>query len=101
MKISHWAETKENRKELIKIKAIDSSFAFDSKDEKLFYIEMEGEILGYAVLKLNKKAELKRIFIKPRLRNNGYGTVLLKYLINWLTDNDFDSLLVTNHKKNE
>ncbi len=99
MKISHWAETKENRKELIKIKAIDSSFAFDSKDEKLFYIEMEGEILGYAVLKLNKKAELKRIFIKPRLRNNGYGTVLLKYLINWLTDNDFDSLLVTNHKK--
>lgn len=99
MKILHWTETKENRKELIKIKAIDSSFAFDSKDEKLFYIEMEGEILGYAVLKLNKKAELKRIFIKPRLRNNGYGTVLLKYLINWLTDNDFDSLLVTNHKK--
>ena len=33
------------------------------------------------------------------MRNNGYGTILLKYLINWLINNNFDILTVKNHKK--
>ncbi len=98
MKISQWTEEKEGRKILIRIKGMDCSFSFNVKNEKLFYITSEYEIFGYAVLKLDKEAELKRIFIRNKLRNNGYGTILLKYLINWLIDNDFDSLVVTDHK---
>ena len=48
---------------------------------------------------LFRSAKLKKIFISSKLRNNGYGTFLLKYIINWITRKNFDSLIITNHKK--
>ncbi len=99
MKILQYNETKKEKENIVSFKTIDPDFSFEQENEKLFYITVEDEICGYAVLKLNGEAELERIFIVPKLRNNGYGTMLLKYLINWLINNNFNSLIVINHKK--
>ena len=82
MKIINWNDTKKERKDLL----------FLYKSEK---------IIGYAILiKENEVSmELKRIFVAPKLRNNACGTILLKFIINWLINNDYDSLVVKNHKK--
>ena len=99
MKILQYNEIKKEKENIVSFKTIDPDFSFEQENEKLFYITVEDEICGYAVLKLNGEAELERIFIVPKLRNNGYGTMLLKYLINWLINNNFNSLIVINHKK--
>ncbi len=99
MKILQYNETKKEKENITNFKTIDPDFSFEQENEKLFYITVEDEICGYAILKLNGEAELERIFIVPKLRNNGYGTMLLKYLINWLVNNNFNSLIVINHKK--
>ena len=65
----------------------------------IFFLYNNGELCGYVILILNNIAQLKKIFILPKLRNNGYGTFFLKYIINWLTNKNFDSLIMTNHKK--
>ena len=99
MKILQYNEAKKEKENITNFKTIDPDFSFEQENEKLFYITVEDEICGYAILKLNGEAELERIFIVPKLRNNGYGTMLLKYLINWLVNNNFNSLIVINHKK--
>ena len=78
---------------------IDLKFSFDKEKEDIFFLYNNGELCGYVILILNNIAQLKKIFILPKLRNNGYGTFFLKYIINWLTNKNFDSLIITNHKK--
>lgn len=82
------------------LKKLDNDFEFQGKNdsESLFYITEKNNILGYAIVELTERACLKRIFINKKLRNNGFGSILLKYLINWLINNNFDSLVVENHK---
>ena len=82
------------------LKKLDNDFEFQEKNdsESLFYIIEDEKILGYAIVELTERACLKRIFINKKLRNNGFGSILLKYLINWLINNNFDSLVVENHK---
>ncbi|RRD40203.1 GNAT family N-acetyltransferase [Leptotrichia sp. OH3620_COT-345] len=98
MNIILWDNNKQKNK-IAEIKSMDSEFRFDNDKEKLFILYSEEKIYGYAVIELKENTELKRIFIINRLRNNGYGTILLKYIINWLINNNFDSLIVKNHKK--
>lgn len=78
---------------------IDPKFSFDKEKEDIFFLYNNGELCGYVILILNNIAQLKKIFILPKLRNNGYGTFFLKYIINWITNKNFDSLIITNHKK--
>ena len=78
---------------------IDLKFSFDKEKEDIFFLYNNGELCGYVILILNNIAQLKKIFILPKLRNNGYGTFFLKYIISWLTNKNFDSLIMTNHKK--
>ena len=78
---------------------IDLKFSFDKEKEDIFFLYNNGELCGYVILILNNIAQLKKIFILPKLRNNGYGTFFLKYIINWITNKNFDSLIITNHKK--
>jgi cation diffusion facilitator family transporter len=101
MKIINWNDTKKERKDLLFLKGIDNYFNFNEDDEELFFLYKSEKIIGYAVLiKENEVSmELKRIFIAPKLRNNACGTILLKFIINWLINNDYDSLVVKNHKK--
>ena len=82
------------------LKKLDDDFEFkgENNSESLFYITEKENILGYAIVELTERACLKRIFINKKLRNNGFGSILLKYLINWLINNNFDSLVVENHK---
>ena len=82
------------------LKKLDNDFEFQGKkdSESLFYIIEDEKILGYAIVELTERACLKRIFINKKFRNNGFGSILLKYLINWLINNNFDSLVVENHK---
>ena len=83
------------------LKKLDDDFEFkgENNSESLFYITEKENILGYAIVELTERACLKRIFINKKLRNNGFGSILLKYLINWLINNNFDSLVVENHKQ--
>ena len=100
MKIINWNDTKKERKDLLFLKGIDNYFNFNEDDEELFFLYKSEKIIGYAVLiKENEVSmELKRIFVAPKLRNNACGTILLKFIINWLINN-YDSLVVKNHKK--
>ena len=99
MKVVEWDRKENINKILIDILEIDPKFSFDKEKEDIFFLYNEEDLYGYAVLALNDIAELKKIFILPKLRNNGYGTFFLKHIINWLTNRNFDSLIVTNHKK--
>ena len=99
MKVVEWDKNETISKVLIDILEIDQKFSFDKEKEDIFFLYNDEELYGYAIIALNDIAELKKIFILPKLRNNGYGTFFLKYIINWLTNKNFDSLIMTNHKK--
>mgnify|MGYP000949661845 CR=1 FL=1 len=94
-------KTKDNKKLFQQLKVLDFDFIFqkDNDSSRLFYIIEDGKILGYAIVELAEKACLKKIFINGKLRNNGFGSILLKYIINWLMNNNFDSLVVEKHKQ--
>jgi len=99
MKVVEWDRKENINKILIDILEIDPKFSFDKEKDDIFFLYNEEDLYGYAVLTLNDIAELKKIFILPKLRNNGYGTFFLKHIINWLTNKNFGSLIITNHKK--
>ena len=99
MKVVEWDRKENINKILIDILEIDPKFSFDKEKDDIFFLYNEEDLYGYAVLALNDIAELKKIFILPKLRNNGYGTFFLKHIINWITRKNFDSLIITNHKK--
>ena len=100
MEILKLEKTEKNTELFEQLKKLDNDFEFQGKkdSESLFYIIEDEKILGYAIVELTERACLKRIFINKKLRNNGFGSILLKYLINWLINNNFDSLVVENHK---
>ena len=100
MEILKLEKTGKNTELFEQLKKLDNDFEFQEKNdsESLFYIIEDEKILGYAIVELTERACLKRIFINKKLRNNGFGSILLKYLINWLINNNFDSLVVENHK---
>ena len=100
MEILKLEKTGKNIELFEQLKKLDNDFEFQGKNdsESLFYIIEDEKILGYAIVELTERACLKRIFINKKLRNNGFGSILLKYLINWLINNNFDSLVVENHK---
>ena len=100
MEILKLEKTGKNIELFEQLKKLDNDFEFQGKNdsESLFYIIEDEKILGYAIVELAERACLKRIFINKKLRNNGFGSILLKYLINWLINNNFDSLVVENHK---
>ena len=99
MKVVEWDRKENINKILIDILEIDPKFSFDKEKDDIFFLYNEEDLYGYAVLALNDIAELKKIFILPKLRNNGYGTFFLKHIINLLTNKNFGSLIITNHKK--
>ena len=101
MEILQLEKTKDNKKLFQQLKVLDFDFIFqkDNDSNTLFYIIEDGKILGYAIVELAEKACLKKIFINKKLRNNGFGSILLKYIINWLMNNNFDSLVVEKHKQ--
>ncbi len=99
MKVVEWDRKENIRKYIIDALEIDPKFSFDKEKDDIFFLYNNGELCGYVILILNNIAQLKKIFILPRLRNNGYGTFFLKYIINWITNKNFDSLIITNHKK--
>ena len=99
MKVVEWDRKENINKILIDILEIDPKFSFDKEKEDIYFLYNEEDLYGYAVLALNDIAELKKIFILPKLRNNGYGTFFLKHIINWITNKNFGSLIITNHKK--
>ena len=100
MEILKLEKTGKNTELFEQLKKLDNDFEFQGKkdSESLFYIIEDEKILGYAIVELTERACLKRIFINKKLRNNGFGSILLKYLINWLINNNFDSIVVENHK---
>ena len=101
MEILQLEKNGDNRKIFQQLKILDPDFVFQKKNSSttLFYINEDEKILGYAIVELAEKACLKRIFVNRKLRNNGFGSILLKYIINWLINNNFDLLVVENHKQ--
>ena len=94
-----WDRKENISKTLIDVFEMDPKLSFNKESEKIFFLYNNDKLCGYAVLALNDIAELKKIFIRPKLRNNGYGTFFLKYIINRITKKNFDSLIITHHKK--
>lgn len=79
------------------MKILDSKI---ENNEKLFLLKSDsGKTYGEAILSLREdNPVLKKIFIIPRLRNNGYGTILLNNIIDWVISNEYDEIIVKNHK---
>ena len=79
MEILQLEKTKDNKKLFQQLKVLDFDFIFqeDNDSNTLFYIIEDGKILGYAIVELTERACLKRIFINKKLRNNGFGSILL------------------------
>ena len=90
MKILNCKNIKNHRDDILKIKSIDSNFNYNFEEEELFLLRSEsGKLYGYSIVKIDKeKAVLFKIFIIPRLRNNGYGTILLNNIVNCLINNE-------------
>ena len=99
MKVVEWDRKENIRKYIIDALEIDPKFSFDKENEDIFFLYNGKKLYGYAVFILNDTAKLKKIFISSKLRNNGYGTFFLKYIINRITKKNFDSLIITHHKK--
>lgn len=101
MEILQLEKNGDNRKIFQQLKILDPDFVFQKENSSttLFYVNEDEKILGYAIIEFAEKACLKRIFVNRKLRNNGFGSILLKYIINWLINNNFDSLVVENHKQ--
>ena len=83
---------------LDELKKLDDEFEIPKPEEEYFIINDRDMKMGYAVLEMNEIPVLKRIFIREGYRNTGYGTKLLKYIINWLRSKDYDELTVLDHK---
>lgn len=100
MYVIQYENLKIHRDKLIELKNLDSEFNYSFENSKLFFLMSNDKIYGYAIIVLkDKNVELKKIFINPKLRYNGYGTILLKSTINWLIKNDYNNIIVKNHKK--
>ena len=74
MKVVEWDRKENISKILIDLLEIDPKFSFDKEKEDIYFLYNNEELYGYAILDFNDIAELKKIFILPKLRNNGYGT---------------------------
>ncbi|MDR2878802.1 MAG: GNAT family N-acetyltransferase [Fusobacteriales bacterium] len=83
---------------LDELKKLDDEFEIPKPEDEYFIINDRDMEMGYAVLEINEIPVLKRIFIREGYRNTGYGTKLLKYIINWLRSKDYDELAVLDHK---
>ncbi len=83
---------------LDELKKLDDEFEIPKPGEEYFMINDREMKMGYAVLEMNEIPVLKRMFIREGYRNTGYGTKLLKYIINWLRSKDYDELAVLDHK---
>ena len=83
---------------LDELKKLDDEFEIPKTEEEYFIINDRDMEMGYAVLEMNEIPVLKRIFVREGYRNTGYGTKLLKYIINWLRSKDYDELIVLDHK---
>ena len=88
----------EDSEELEKLKITDTEFEDLKPQEECFVVHDQDMQMGYAVLEMGEIPVLKQIFIRKDHRNNGYGTKLLKYIINWLRSNNYDSFMVLDHK---
>lgn len=88
----------EDKEKLEELKILDSEFEMPEPGEEWFIVNDKDIEMGYAVLEMKEMPVLKRICIREDYRNNGYGTKLLKYIINWLRSRDYDNLTVFDHK---
>jgi cation diffusion facilitator family transporter len=88
----------EDSAEFEKLKIMDDEFENLKPGEEWFAIYEQDMEMGYAVIDVSNTPVLKRIFIRKEFRNNGYGTKLLKYIINWLRTEKYDELTVLEHK---
>lgn len=100
MKIIHCKNTFNFRNDILETKIIDSEFFYDEKSDELFFLKSDkGKNYGYSIVQIEKNIpKLKKIYVVPSLRNNGYGTILLKNIIDWLINNNYDKIIVENHK---
>ena len=96
-------KTKEEIDNKIKeIKRIDSKVSIDTSDksqEMLFVMEINEEVIGYSIISPGKNTEMKCIYIYPQIRNNGYGTKLVSFIINSIINYGYDSIVVKEHPK--
>lgn len=100
MEVIHCKKIYNHKHDILLLKNMDIDFNYKPKEDEMFVLKSEDKIYGYAVINLSYNIPvLKKIYIEKKIRNNGYGTILLNYVINWLISNNYDSLVVKNHKQ--
>ena len=73
-----------------------------NKGGKIFFAELEGNIIGTVALMPTKNKlvfELTKMAVKPEYRNRGIGKKLLKKCIDYSKSNSFSSIILYSNKK--
>ena len=84
------------------IKRIDPKFSINTSNEShemLFVMEINEDVIGYSIVSPGKNTEMKCIYVYPQIRNNGYGTKLVSFVINSIINYGYDSIVVKEHPK--
>jgi len=67
-----------------------------AKDSEIFVLELNKKILGFTGVEYrewNNTAQIIDIFVRPNYRNKGYGTKLVKFLIQHLKNKKYRTLM--------
>ena len=73
-----------------------------NKGGKIFFAELEGNIIGTVALMPTKNKlvfELTKMAVKPEYRNRGIGKKLLKKCIDYSKSNNLSSIILYSNKK--
>ena len=73
-----------------------------NKGGKIFFAELEGNIIGTVALMPTKNKlvfELTKMAVKPEYRNRGIGKKLLKKCIDYSKSNSYSSIILYSNKK--
>ncbi len=102
MNILEYKENISDSNILYELSILDNNFDLkniDLRENKIFYMLLNNKLSGYSIVKLSEIPELKRIFVKRNIRNNGYGTKILQHTLNYLINENHDSLLIKEHNQ--
>ncbi|MBM3418444.1 MAG: GNAT family N-acetyltransferase [Bacteroidetes bacterium] len=91
----------------IKSKRTIEDFISNGTSGSLCMIHLSDEPIGYFCLAYSftlenygKDCFVDEIYIKPNFRNQGVGSEVMKYIENYLTDNDFKAIHLIVYDKN-
>ena len=78
-----------------------STTSFQDPFRNIYVLMIETEIVAFVCFLLMKDIELEAIYVKPRYRKLGYGTIMMQKLFEIALENHCESIFLEVCKSNE